>query len=306
MTLRRDRRDFLRTTTGLLGAGLLSFDTPARKQRMQLCYTTLGCPDWALDKIVKAAKENGYQGIEIRGILREMDLPRASDFSTPDRIRSARKMAEDAGIKFAALGASAAMHHAAGPDRDKAIDEGKRFIDLAQALGCPYVRVFPNNLPKDREKTATFDLIRSGLRTLAEHAKDTNVSVLMETHGEVLLTADIVEIMKDIDNPKAGLVWDIVNMWSVTKEMPISVYPKIAPWIRHVHVKDYKMANSKMRYCYVGQGIAPVFQALDLLVNGGYKGFYGFEWEKLWHPEIEEPEEAIPYYVRVMRGFEMR
>jgi hypothetical protein len=27
------------------------------------------------------------------------------------------------------------------------------------------------------------------------------------------------------------------------------------------------------------------------------------EWEKKWHPEIEEPEVALPQYVMVMRDY---
>ena len=39
-----------------------------------------------------------------------------------------------------------------GADRDKSIDEARRFIDLANEINCPYIRVFPNNLPKDVDK----------------------------------------------------------------------------------------------------------------------------------------------------------
>jgi sugar phosphate isomerase/epimerase len=171
------------------------------------------------------------------------------------------------------LGASAPLHHPEGPKREQSIDEGKRFIDLAEALGCPYVRVFPNNLPKDQDKAVTLQLIRQGLQTLGDHAAKTKVAVLMETHGDLIQTADIAEVMQGI---------------------------------RHVHVKDYKMQDGKMRYTLLGQGMAPAFQALDLLQRAGYKGFYSFEWEKLWHPELEEPDTALEHYVQMMRSFENR
>lgn len=29
-----------------------------------------------------------------------------------------------------------------------------------------------------------------------------------------------------------------------------------------------------------------------------------FEWEKRWHPEIEEPEVALPVFVQVLRAAE--
>ena len=38
-----------------------------------------------------------------------------------------------------------------------------------------------------------------------------------------------------------------------------------------------------------------------MLAKGGYRGYYGFEWEKAWHPEIEEPEVAFPHYAEFMR-----
>jgi len=42
---------------------------------------------------------------------------------------------------------------------------------------------------------------------------------------------------------------------------------------------------------------------VKVLAAGGYRGYYCFEWEKRWHPEIEEPEIAIPHYAKVMRQY---
>jgi hypothetical protein len=38
-------------------------------------------------------------------------------------------------------------------------------------------------------------------------------------------------------------------------------------------------------------------------LNGGYKGYYSFEWEKLWHPEIADPEIALADYSKVMKAY---
>ena len=37
---------------------------------------------------------------------------------------------------------------------------------------------------------------------------------------------------------------------------------------------------------------------LALLHRSGYDGFVSFEWEKRWHPSIEEPELALPHFAR--------
>jgi predicted xylose isomerase-like sugar epimerase len=44
-------------------------------------------------------------------------------------------------------------------------------------------------------------------------------------------------------------------------------------------------------------------EQVRVLAGGGYKGYYSFEWEKKWHPEIEEPDVAFPHYARTMTGY---
>ena len=40
-----------------------------------------------------------------------------------------------------------------------------------------------------------------------------------------------------------------------------------------------------------------------MLVKNDYKGYYCFEWEKKWHPEIEEPELSFPQDACVVTGY---
>ena len=68
-------------------------------------------------------------------------------------------------------------------------------------------------------------------------------------------------------------------------------------------MKDALLANGTPQYCLLGRGDIPVKQAIDLLRKGNYSGYYSFEWEKLWHPEILDPEEAMSDYVQVMHQF---
>jgi sugar phosphate isomerase/epimerase len=98
-----------------------------------------------------------------------------------------------------------------------------------------------------------------------------------------------------------GIVWDIVNMWSVTREPVVDVYQKLKQYIHHTHIKDLKEIDGKERYVLLGKGETPIFEAIDILAKNNYKGYFSFEWEKLWHPEIEEPEIALADYPRAMK-----
>ena len=283
----------------LSGLGLISFPSLLslkRETSLKLSFSTLGCPDWSFDKIIDFAKNNHYSGIEVRGILHQMDLPLVPEFSGTEAISTTMKKMDDHGLKFVDLGSSCALHFPKGEERTKNLNEGKRFIDLADKLNCPYIRVFPNQIPKDRDRQETLNLIIEGLKELGDYASNSNVSVLLESHGELIYKKDLLYVMDGAASPHVGLVWDVCNMWIITRESPEDVYASLKSYIRHTHIKDLKIENGKEEYVLLGTGIVPIFQAIDLLYKNNYPGYYSFEWEKLWHPEIPDPQIALADY----------
>jgi sugar phosphate isomerase/epimerase len=295
------RREFLQSSAILAASAFAPSSSNFIKYKPLLSFSTLGCPDWEFRQIVDFAAAHDYNGIEIRGIKRQLDLLQCNEFNNADNIKSTLRMMEDKNLRFVDLGSSATLHFPEGPEREKNLDEGKRFIDLAQQIKCPNVRVFPNNFPKDGDKNATMDLISRGLLKLADHAKGSNVSVLIESHGDMVHIDDIEKVMHASEHEHAGMIWDVVNMWSITKEPPAGAYARLKKYIKHTHIKDAKLADGKLNYVFLGKGDMPIFEAIDILSKGGYNGYYSFEWEKMWHPEIAEPELAIADYTNVMK-----
>lgn len=290
------RRKFLHTAAALMGATVTGSSFDIKEKLPLLSFSTLGCPDWSFQQIADFAVAHTYKGIEIRGIQREMDLTKCAVFSTAQSRTNTVSLMKEKGLRFVGLGSSAALHFSEGAERQKNMDDARRFIDLAQQINCPYVRVFPNNLPKDRDRNETLDIIAKGLLELGNYARGSNVTVLMETHGDVVNSSDLEKVMRLAEHAHTGLVWDITNMWSVTQEPPVQVYQKLKKYIRHTHIKDGKLMNGKLGYTLMGRGEVPIAEAIGSLTKGGYKGFYSFEWEKLWHPEIPEPEIALADY----------
>jgi sugar phosphate isomerase/epimerase len=300
------RKEFIQTSAVFLAAAFAGTTFDFSKDKLPLAFSTLGCPDWDFKKITDFAVKHQYTGIEVRGILREMDLTKCNEFSNANNIEATLKIMEDKGLRFVDLGSSATLHFKEGADRQKNLAEGKAFIDLAQKLKCPNVRVFPNLLPKDQDKKATMDLIAKGLHELGEYAKEKDVMVLMETHGDLVHSEDIEAIMQAASHPQVGLVWDITNMWTITKEPPTDMYKKLKKYIHHTHIKDAKLVDGKPQYVRLGQGEVPIFEAIGILSKGRYKGYYSFEWEKLWHPELEDPETALADYpVAIKKHFKV-
>mgnify|MGYP001735755737 CR=1 FL=1 len=76
------------------------------------------------------------------------------------------------------------------------------------------------------------------------------------------------------------------------------LYQAVRDRLVHVHIKD---CRSGAAAALPGTGELPVEAVVRRLLEDGYGGWFSFEWEKRWQPDILEPETAFPAYVRFMR-----
>jgi fatty-acyl-CoA synthase len=91
-------------------------------------------------------------------------------------------------------------------------------------------------------------------------------------------------------------------------ETPADVYANLGRRILLAQVKDARRRpDGDWELVLLGEGEVPVREMLGLLAAGGYRGWISVEWEKRWHPEIAEPQIALPQHLRVLAEWmEMR
>jgi len=86
------RRGFLKTSsTALISMAVAGNSLDFIKAKPLLSFSTLGCPDWSFEKILEFSVANNYDGIELRGILRELDLTKCPEFINRDKIAETRR-----------------------------------------------------------------------------------------------------------------------------------------------------------------------------------------------------------------------
>ena len=266
-------------------------------KRPPLGFSTLGCPTWPWAKILDFAAEQQFASIELRGILENMDLTQVPELA-PERLGETKRQLKAHGLSVSCLGASAQMHDLDPAKHAAQLDEARRFIDLAHALSAPYVRVFGNEYVKDVPREQMLAHIGGALRSLGDYAKPKNVTVIIESHGDFTNSPALLEILQRADSPNVALLWDAHHTFVSGKEQPEDTVRQLGRYIRHTHLKDSVPAGNDRRYVLTGTGDVPVKRQIAALAKIGYRGFYSFEWEKRWHPEIEEPEVAIAQYAR--------
>jgi sugar phosphate isomerase/epimerase len=271
-----------------------------RPPRFPISFSTLGCPKWPWARVLEQAAAMGYAAIELRGIEGEMDLTKRPEFAGT-RIDQTKKDLAALDLEISDLGASARMHEVDATVRAAQLDEGRRFIDLAHRLAVPYVRVFGDRVPPSEARPAVVARVIDGLRTLGEHAKGSGVGVIIESHGDFTDAPSLLEILKGAAMPNVALLWDAHHTCVASKEDPAATYKLVGSYVRHTHLKDSRPEGTGRKYVLTGTGTVPVRETVAVLAKGGYRGYYGFEWEKAWHPDIEEPEVALPHYAELMR-----
>ena len=279
---------------------VLSRFTVGADERLPLAFSTLGCPAWELSKILEFAQGNGFAAVELRGLMGNLDLPSRPEFA-PERLAQTKKQIADQGIKIACVSSSTELHEPDAAKREKGIADAIRFIDLASALGAPSVRVFGNKLDGPREEIIT--RVASGMHQLGEYAGPRHVTVIIESHGDFVDSATLKQVLTRAESSHVGLLWDAHHTYVDGHEQPEHTVAELGPWIRHTHLKDSVPADKERKYVLTGKGDVPVERQVQALRKIGYKGYYCFEWEKVWHPDLLEPEVAFPDYVRVMTGY---
>lgn len=265
---------------------------------MKLSFTTLACPAWSWETIVRHAAAYGYQGIEIRGVLGELRLARCEAFQE-NRLAASLALLAQHRLAINVLDTSCQFHD--GNRLQESLEEGLETIDLAASMGVPYIRVFGDQIPNADEEEAIMARAASGLQRLGEYGETLGVSVLLETHGDFSSSDRILAVLNRTSSPAIGVIWDLHHTIERASEPLELTWSKLGRYIRHAHIKDAVIKNGKERLTLVGEGDLPIKEWISLLKKVNYDGWLSFEWEKRWYPEIEDPEIALPAFVSYIR-----
>lgn len=290
------RRRFLETTALVLAALRAGLSATTRPRLVG--FSTLGCPSWDWTKILTFAQAHDFSAIELRGLQGNMDLPSRPEFQL-DRIAQSKRDVSAHKLKIACVSSSAQLHDADPEKHKQQIADAKRFIDLASQLGSPNVRVFGNKIEGPRD--LVIERVAAGLRELEAYAGPRGVTVIIESHGDFTDSPTLSQILARADSPHVGLLWDAHHTYVEGKEDPAFTVQKLGKYIRHTHLKDSVPTPNGRHYVLTGRGDVPVRKQVEVLEATGYTGCYTFEWEKVWHPDLEEPEIAIADFAEFMK-----
>jgi glucosamine-6-phosphate deaminase len=162
--------------------------------------------------------------------------------------------------------------------------------------------VFGDRVQEGQDREATRGWIAEALARLGETARPHGVEVWIESHGDFAQARDTLSVLPTDPAAGVGVLWDPANAFEAG-EAPADGLGVLGDRVRHVHLKDVaRQATGEGRRGWVprlpGRGEFGPERVLAALRARGYDRWVSFEWEKRWHPALEEPEVALPHFVR--------
>ena len=307
MSKRKDRRHFLRDATlvaagavGGIAGGMFPTQTPAvspiqRNGAAKFKFSLAGYsyrklltgdpPELAIDDFLADCARFGLEGTEPTSYYFPKDL-------TLDYLRHLKGLAFRLGLDISGTAVGNDFCHPPGPERDQQIAHLKQWIEYAEILGAPVIRIFSGRPRKGQTEDEAHRLAVEGIEECCEHAGRHGVFLALENHGGLTTKlAGMMRLVEDIKSPWFGVNLDTGNFrdWTTLDEMYADL-AKLAPYSLNVQVKVVVSGPDRKK-------IPADFRRLaQILTDAAYRGYIVLEYE-----EDEDPRVACPRYLDQLR-----
>lgn len=270
---------------------------------MKIAFSTISCPAYTAEQMCRAAREYGYDAVE----LYALEGDRLTVQGLEARLPELRRTFRDAGVPICSLNSWGQLSMADAAARAAMERQITRALELAAELGSPQVKTFGGALPQGVPAETVFDYVAEHVGRIARRGEELGVRLLLETHDGFSPSGHVRAILDRVSSPAFAALWDVHHPYRMG-EVPAEVDAVLGERVAHVHVKDCVRAapgQDKWNFVLLGEGeLAPhVREAIGLLARRGFDGHVSVDWEKQWHPEIAEPEVALPHFARTLREY---
>ncbi|MEZ4840539.1 MAG: sugar phosphate isomerase/epimerase family protein [Flavobacteriaceae bacterium] len=254
----------------------------------------LSLAQWSLHKAInddktlhpldfaQKAKEMGFEGIEYVSQLYRKTIDSLGMNVVLDSLKS---KSETFGVKNVLIMVDGEGDLASQDDkiRTEAVENHKKWVDAAAFLGCHSIRVnlFGSNDPDIWVTNAV-----SGLQTLATYAKEKNVNIIVENHGQLSSNAELLsKVMDGVNMENCGTLPDFGNFCLKRENGEAWGAPCVEEYDKYKGVEQlmkYAKAVSAKSYDFDENGNETTIdykRMMDIVKKAGYNGFVGVEYE---------------------------
>ncbi len=217
-------------------------DTPRERLERRFASVTYGYRYLSLEGALRRIAANGFQAVEIVGTRPHM-LP--EDYPG-DELAAVASLLSELELRVVAIAPFSAGSHwhltaARAQVRAATVDHVRRCVDMAASLGCHVVQSITGApIIQDVPPREAWRHARDGLRACAEYAEAHGVRIALEGEDDTLVrsSADILEMIAEVDHAGIGALFDIGHANMVRGDDPVRAAEVLAPHLIHIHAHD--------------------------------------------------------------------
>ncbi len=199
----------------------------------------------------------------------------------PSYLTTLRHLAFKNGMPFSGAAIGTNMCQAEAAKRAAEVEKIKKWVDATDLLGASHLRVFGGALPKGATEEQGIQWVVETIKPACDYAAKKGITLGIEDHHGITARAStIIEILRRVDSPYAGMNLDISNFSSTSNEDQYAQIEACIPYATHTHIRDL---------------FTPTHEPIDLdrvwqlFARDGYKGYMSAEYEG-----AEDPMTGVP------------
>ncbi|HXF62269.1 MAG TPA: sugar phosphate isomerase/epimerase family protein, partial [Caldilineaceae bacterium] len=239
-------------------------------------YPELSAGRWRLADWFRFAGELGLDGADVSVVH--------LGGTEPAHLATLRRQAEDAGVQIAMLVTYADFTHPDAAERRRQVDELRRYIAVAQALGAGFIRVTAGQAHPGLDRAAALGWAVAGLTACLDEAAQAGVTLAYENHtkgyawtyNDFSQPADIfLEIVARTEGTGLRILYDTANTLAAGDD-PLAVLEQVKRRVAVLHTNDIARAGY-FEPVLLGEGAAPIVPIYRTMVNLGFDGWISVE-----------------------------
>lgn len=223
----------------------------------------------SIDEIIALAASAGLDGIEWGS---DVHVPQGDT----ELAESVKAKTEAAGLKVCSYGSYYRCTDESGEIAD--------FLDSAQALGAPVIRVWAGDKGSAEVNQAYRDAVAERLRRMVIAAKELDITIALEYHGNTLTDTQesAHRLLKEVGQPELKLYWQPRTCGTFEGDIPELI--AALPHMSHVHCFHWGPSGWQDRMA-LAEGVEPWTEYLKLIKDADGDRFVIFEFVKGDAPE---------------------
>ncbi|WP_242134467.1 sugar phosphate isomerase/epimerase family protein [Aestuariivivens marinum] len=258
------------------------------KQMESKSFFKISLAQWSLHKKIgkgeispfdfaKEAHALGFEAIEYVSVLYKSDV---EEIGIKEVVNKMKVESEKYGVKnlLIMVDGEGNLATSNAEEQNIAIENHKKWVDAAEALGCHSIRV---NAHGDGSYDEVMAQAVVGLGKLSEYAKTKDINVIVENHGGYTSNGQwLASVMKQVNMPNCGTLPDFGNFCiKGSVHNCKEAYDKykgveeLMPFAKAVSAKSYDFdeEGNETNIDYT--------RMLKIVKEAGYKGYVGVEYE---------------------------